>query len=314
MQGTKREKKLVIWIAVILLLGNVSGCMKKAEPESGETPYIVGVVTKSKDSEYWMSVCSGMEKAAKDFGISVMIVSPESELDDRVQKKMIHDLIQKGVDALAVSPIQSYDTEYLKEAEEKQIPVISYDTRIVKDGIPYVGIDNKKVGEELAKTMAEQLGNVGTVGIVSGDFQQTSHKERTEGIRSYIEKNTDIDIAFVESGYSNLLMSEEEISKLMTEHSNLDGIFATSAVTALGIMEYMQNRPVKIMTIDTQRDAIEAVSNGRISALAAQSGYDIGYAAIEYIAEHRDENINEMEDKILDIEIITKENVEQWKE
>ncbi|MEF9954838.1 MAG: substrate-binding domain-containing protein, partial [Clostridium sp.] len=88
--------------------------MKKAEPESGETPYIVGVVTKSKDSEYWMSVCSGMEKAAKDFGISMMIISPESELDDRVQKKMIHDLIQKGVDALAVSPIQSYDTEYLK--------------------------------------------------------------------------------------------------------------------------------------------------------------------------------------------------------
>ncbi|MEG1945604.1 MAG: substrate-binding domain-containing protein [Lachnospiraceae bacterium] len=314
MSGKKRKQGMKILLAAIIGCGMLSGCGEKEKSAYHKEQYTVGAVTKSKDSEYWMSVCSGMEKAAKDLGVSVMILSPETESDDKVQKKMIHDLIQKGVDALAISPIQSYDAAYLEEAKEKQIPVISYDTRIVEEGVPYVGIDNRKAGEELAKTMAEQLGNTGKVGIISGDLHQTAHKERMEGICSYIEKNTEIEIAFVESGYSNLLMSEKKISNLMEENPNINGIFATSAVTALGIMEYMQDSPIKIMTVDAQQDAIEAVKDGGIAALVAQSGYDIGYAAIEYIVSHKDETMQEQKDEILDIEMITKENVETWKE
>lgn len=298
-------------LAAVLLLGGTACTANKATAQT--KPYVVGAVTKSADSEYWMSVCSGMEKAATDFGISVIILSPESESDDKAQKKMIHDLIQKGVDALAVSPIQSYDTAYLQEAEEKQIPVVSYDTRIVKEKIPYVGIDNQKVGEELAKTMAQQMGNVGKVGIVSGDLNQAAHKERVDGIRSYLKENTAIQIAFVESGYSNLLMSEKEIARLMQVYADVDGIFVTSAVTALGIMEYMRGTSVRIMTVDAQQDTIEAVKNGDIAALAAQSGYDIGYAVIQYIAEHRGKEIMDSADKILDVEIVTAENIGTWK-
>lgn len=146
-----RNSRAVRFAAAIMLgVCAVTGCARNEKTESDEKPYTIGVVTKSRNSEYWMSVCSGMEKAGKDYGVSVKIISPDSESNDRMQKKMIHDLIRQDVDALAISPISSYDAPYLAEAEEAGIRIVAYDTKILAKGIPYIGIDNRKAGEELA--------------------------------------------------------------------------------------------------------------------------------------------------------------------
>lgn len=287
-----KQSRLKVFCTVLLcamLAGSTAGCRKNEVSETENPKYVIGVVTKSRDSEYWMSVCSGMEKAASDLGVSVIIMSPDTETDEKAQQQMIGSLLKKDIDALAVSPINSYHAEdYLKSAEAKGIQVVSYDTKIMEKGIPYIGIDNEKVGRDLAKYMAGRMDKKGQVGIISGNLKQSSHAARLNGFKEYIEKNTDIKVAFTESGYSNLRMSEQEISRLMKEHPDLNGIFATSAVTALGIMEYMGDRPVLIATVDAQEDALDAVKKGRIAVLAYQPGYEIGYETIRYIVNQKD--------------------------
>ncbi|MDU7031031.1 MULTISPECIES: substrate-binding domain-containing protein [Robinsoniella] len=290
----------------------LAGCSNRQETVSKNDAYVIGVVTKSRDSEYWMSVCSGMEKAADEEGVSVLIVSPDTETDAVLQKKMIQDLLDKKVDALAVSPIDSYsNADYIKKANEMGIPVFAYDTQIADAEVPYIGIDNEKTGWELGKYMAKQLHNKGKVGIISGDLKQMAHAGRIKGFEEYIQKNTDIQVAFVESGYSNLQMSEREITRLMNENPDISGILATSAVTALGIMEYMKGSPVAIVTVDAQEDAIEAVKNGGIAALASQSGYEIGEETVRYIVNHK-KGSDQEDQKILPVEVITNENVEDY--
>lgn len=300
------------FLALVLLMGLSACTMQKSEIKS-EKSYVIGVVTKSRDSEYWMSVCSGIEKAAADLNVSSLILSPDTEADEKIQEKMIYDLIDKGVDALAISPINSYHCEeYVKVAREKGIAVFSYDTDMNVEGVPYIGIDNEKAGRDLAEYMAKQLSNEGMIGIISGSLQQKSHSDRTKGFLDYIKNNTRIQVAFNESGYSNLQVSEQEISRLMKENPQISGIYTTSAVTALGIMEYLENQPVKIITFDAQEDALEAVKNGGIAALAAQSGYDIGYETIHYIM-NQEKGISQEEKQILPASLITKENVNQYK-
>ncbi len=157
--------------------------------------------------------------------------------------------------------------------------------------------------------MAEKLGNQGRVGIVTGDLRQTAHSERMEGIRSYIEENTDIEVAFVESGYANLRISEAEISRIFSEYPDIGGIFATSGVTALGIRQYLGKSPVLVMTVDAQQDALTAVERGELAALAEQSGYEIGYETVRFIVENRENESVRLEDQILDADILTKENI-----
>ena len=53
-------------------------------------------------------------------------------------------------------------------------------------------------------------------------------------------------------------------SRLMRETSDLNGILLRAPWTALGIMEYLGDRPVLIATVDAQEDALDAVKKGKI--------------------------------------------------
>lgn len=299
---------------VVLHIGVLFGCGEREEKDAKELSFVIGVVTKSRNSEYWMSVCSGMEKAADEMRAEVIILSPDSETNEEIQKKMIEDLMKKQINALAVSPINSYhNSEYIERAEEDGIAVYSYDTPIADYDVPYIGVDNEKVGYELAEVIAKRMNYQGNVGVVSGDFNQLSHQRRMKGFQEYISAQPDMRIAFVRSGYSNLRISEGEVQKLQEEYPDVQAIMSTSAVTALGIMEAYKERPLYIASIDAQEDAIDAVKDGGMTALAAQSGYDIGYETIRYIMED-EQGIQKKEDKILEAEILTQDNVGTYEE
>lgn len=317
-QGKRREEKkgktlclfyASVLISLIFCLGGCAG-QEAAQPEAD---FIIGVVTKSRNSEYWMSVCSGMEKAAKERNVQVVILSPDTEAEKEVQKKMIHDLLKMKVDALAVSPIDSYDNaDYLALADELEIPVYSYDTPIRDGEMPYIGIDNEMMGYELAKVMAEKMGHKGTIAVIAGSREQASHGDRVVGFERYMaEHEPDIEIGVVKDGYSNLRVSEKEMEEIEDTYPDLDGIMTTSAVTALGLAEATKGMGVIIATVDDQEDAVLAVEEGRIAVLGAQSGYDIGYGTVNYIVNDR-EGIDQEADMILEAAILTGETAGEY--
>ena len=88
---------------------------------------------------------------------------------------------------------------------------------------------------------------------------------------------------------------------------------ATIAATAIGITESIPKDQVKVVSIDIQEDAMDAVRDGTISALIAQSGYEIGYETIQYIHEILTGTV-ENSGQILDAELLTKQNIETYKD
>ena len=134
-----------------------------------------------------------------------------------------------------------------------------------------------------------------------------------EGFIDRMKDEPEMKVVFVESGYSNLQMSEVKIRRIRAAHPRIEGIAATSAVTALGIAEGLEADAVKIVSIDVQKDAVEAVLDGRIAALIAQSGYEIGYRTIQYIDGLRS-GTAESSGEILDAGVLTAENVEAYME
>lgn len=291
-----------------LCIISIEGCSGKVSQDA-DNQFVIGVVTKSRNSEYWMSVRAGMEKAAEESHVKVVILSPDTETEKKIQKNMIQDLLKMKVDALAVSPIDSYDNQdYIAQAEALGINVYAYDTPIVDAEVPYIGIDNEKVGYELAEVMAEKMGHTGNIAVIAGSREQASHDERVSGFERYMSGEADIHIEVVKSGYSNLRVSEQEMEEIQKSYPDLDGIMTTSAVTALGLAEATQGSGVAIASVDAQEDAIRAVEEGRITVLGAQSGYDIGYETVKYIINDAQGKEQEPE-KILDTQILTRENV-----
>ena len=148
------RKKYICILAAVLSFCSLSGCGPSAK-KTEEEKVTIGVVTKSKSSEYWLSVCDGMEDAAEKYHADVVILSPDSETEEKVQKNMIRDLLKTDIQALAVSPIDSYECEeYVQQAKEKGISVYACDTPIEDADVPYIGIDNEKLGYELGEQLA----------------------------------------------------------------------------------------------------------------------------------------------------------------
>ena len=201
---------------------------------------------------------------------------------------------------------------YLDEIEKKKITAVCFDNGMVGGELPYIGIDNHKTGYQLAQELAEQLDHKGQVGIVAGDLKQKGHRERVEGFEEYMKSEPEMTVKFVESGYANLQMSEQKVRDLMGQYPQIRGIMATSAVTAMGLVDELKDTDIKIVAVDEQEDSLKAVENGQILALAAQSGYEIGYETIHYIQNLR--NGKHLKKKYyLNAEILTQDNVKEYR-
>lgn len=306
------KKRAMKGIAVALCAGVLLiSCSSEQQIRIEET-YTIGVVTKSGTSEYWMSLCEGVEQAADQYGMDVIILQPDSEKNKEAQIKMVETLVRKNVDIIAISPVDSGDAQiYLEAAEEKDIPVITFDDRFDDQQIPYIGIDNEKAGYELMKYMAEQMDHHGQVGIISGPLSQRCHRLRIEGAKKYLAEETNMELIYVESGYSNLQMKETEIKRLQEEYPDVEGVMVTSAATAMGFVDAVSDEKLKIVSVDAQSDAVSALQEGKITALLAQSGYDVGFEMVRYIEELRKQGAEETE-KILDVPMLTQSNVEEY--
>lgn len=301
-------------LAVSIFISGCSFSRRTSDVSGGVQDHqVVGVVTKSNTSEYWMSVNSGMEAAAAKNNMEIIFMAPDSEQDKEVQEKQVEKLVEQQVDAVAISPIDSYSVpEYMELIRQKNIPVVSFDTGFEDCELPYIGIDNYKIGYELGKELARQLDHQGQVGIVSGDLDQMGHRERARGFQDYIAGEPEMTVGFVESGYANMQMSEQKVRALMQEYPQVKGIMATSAVTALGLADVMKDTEIKIVAVDEQEDSLDALEKGEICALAAQSGYDIGYETIECIVKMCRGETVEMEN-YLDAQILTQENLQAYR-
>ena len=100
---------------------------------------------------------------------------------------------------------------------------------------------------------------------------------------------------FVESGYANLQMSEQKVRDLMGQYPQIRGIMATSAVTAMGLVDELKDTDIKIVAVDEQ-----------------ESGYEIGYETIHYIQNLR--NGKHLKKKYyLNAEILTQDNVKEYR-
>lgn len=268
-------KKLAVLLVPLLLCGCGGIQMRRGQPD-----YTVGVVLKGMQTHYWMDMRSGMEQAALDNGIDLYLLYPEGELETEEQKGMIGDVLNSDADLLLVAPCDSYDTEWFAErAEEKDIPVLTVDTRAIDTDLPYIGADNEAVGRLAAEYLSEQLPPNARIAIIAGAQNQASHLDRIGSFRRYLDPSFRVVRIF----YTDVLQSDGYETAKQLEGERIDGIFCASAAVGLGAATAQAElgETAQIVAVDTVDDALQALQDGTMNALVSQSGYDIGYRAVE---------------------------------
>src|SRR5690606_38760104 len=96
---------------------------------------VFAVVPKSLDNPFFSDVESGAAAAAEELGVELQFVGPAVH-DIAQQIAVLESVIESGVDAIAVSPIDAASvTPVIRRAIDAGIPVITFDS----DALPESG-------------------------------------------------------------------------------------------------------------------------------------------------------------------------------
>ena len=312
-----------------LLIVSQLGCKKGPDGSteldaSGGKKLVIAAIPKSTGGEFWETVEQGARDAAKELDVELKWEGTLTETEIAEQNKIIENMINLGVDGMAIAPLNNKATaKPVANAVDNQIPVVIFDSALNGDKhVAFVATNNVAGGELGAEHMREQLGEgkkkVAVLRFVQGTASTENRAKgfiaamKTAGIEivadAYPEDGT---VAGCKKTASNVLEGFVQGGRL-----ELDGLFACNLTTALGAAAALDDLrkgnvavDVTFIGFDTSPKLIKGVQSGDIAALVSQDPKRMGYLGVETIVKHvRGEAIENHVDT--GVELVTAERLE----
>tara|TARA_Y100000758_G_scaffold73456_1_gene48892 strand:+ start:281 stop:1489 length:1209 start_codon:yes stop_codon:yes gene_type:complete len=132
-------------------------------------------------ASFWTIASKGVIAAGNKLGVNTDVLMPAEGIAD--QKRMIEDLITRGVQGIAVSPIDAENqVDLLNQAAEKT-RLITHDSDAPKaNRLVYIGMDNYTAGRMCGELIREALPKGGKVMLFIGRLEQDNARLRRQGV------------------------------------------------------------------------------------------------------------------------------------
>ncbi|NGZ77592.1 substrate-binding domain-containing protein [Saccharibacillus alkalitolerans] len=260
----------------------------RSEELRGELGENYVMVTFLSGIEYWKSCLKGFEDAAEALNVSIEYRGA-TQYDAREQITVLEQIIAKKPAGIAISAIDpSSLTGVIDKAVDAGIPVVVFDSGAPgSKAYSFLGTDNYAAGATAADQMAELLGGQGKVAVITLPSQQ-NHDERTRGFRDTIEKrHPDIKVVAVEDDKGDAMAAKELTKSLLKRYPDLAGVFVTEAAGGKGAgeaaKELKREEKLRVIAFDTDKDTLDMIREGSISAAIAQGTWNMGYWSLQYL-------------------------------
>ena len=169
-----------------LMLSAAAAALLAAPGAASAADYTFALVPKNVNNPFFDQARDGCKKAEEELGgaIECRYIGPGEHGGGEEQLQMVNDLIQSGVDGIAVSPSNAAAmASALAQAKAAGIPVLTWDSDLLPENqdlrIAYVGTKNYDIGVNLAKIVAaDQAGrrhDLHPVGRRRGRQPQRAH-------------------------------------------------------------------------------------------------------------------------------------------
>lgn len=152
--------RIIHFLGAVVCLFAILSCSKT----SGDDKFRIGVSQCSDD--YWRVRTNDEIKREALFHDDVELLFRSADGDNSRQIDDIRHFINEGCDLIIVSPNESAAiTPVVKEAIDKNIPVVTFDRQIDGDGFTaHMEVDNRKLGEAVA--LYSRASNTGKLNII----------------------------------------------------------------------------------------------------------------------------------------------------
>jgi ribose transport system substrate-binding protein len=284
--------------AALCVAALVSGCSKSeaptpaaggaAAPAAGKKLKLAFVSNNA--ATFWTIARTGCEAAAKELGnVDVDFVIPSTGSAAEQQQKL-DDLVAKGVDGIAVSPIDPKNqTDFLNKIAASTLLITCDSDAADSKRVCYIGTDNFAAGVEAGKLIKEALPNGGKIMVFVGYADAQNAKDRFGGIKKELEgskieiidlRTDDTDNVRAQGNASDTLVKYPDISALVGLY-NYNGPAILNAVRGANA-----TGKVKIVCFDENAETLDGVASGDIYGTVVQQPFEFGKQSITKMAKY----------------------------
>lgn len=201
----------------------------------------IGVLIPELSNIFSTTIISEMEEILRGKGYGVIVCDCKS--DAKLEKESMRFLLSKMVDGLIVMPI-STDGEVFKIAKENDIPVTIIDRMTECKRASHIVINNREVSENAVNELIAK--GYKKIGIVSGNDDIYTAKERKQGYKEALEKVGSYDENLVYDGKLTIEGSYIATKKMLEEHSDIQAVFVTNYEMTMGSLIAMSEKGIKV--------------------------------------------------------------------
>ncbi|MBR4078940.1 MAG: sugar ABC transporter substrate-binding protein [Christensenellaceae bacterium] len=255
----------------------------KEETKSTE----LALVPPAMESPFYAAVIEGAKPMAEQLGYTLTVLSPEQADDAAGQVRIVEDLVERGVAAIAIC---AHDDKAIvtavKKANEAGIPIVIFNSLTdLPDGevYAYTGYEQEDGGANIADWVNKVTNGNAVVGVLEGlpGFHTIA---RGGGFTERIKEYPGVTVAASQAADWSRETGMNVATNMFQANPEITVFYGMNDEMALGAAQAMKDigrEDILTVGIDGNPNAIEAVKAGQLTATLYVNPGKIGSSAVE---------------------------------
>lgn len=196
-----------------------------------KNPIRIGVIVQSVETMFMHTVFEEIERASAHFTTTgaEVLVRPLEGVDAQQQLDVIDELLEAGVQGIALSPAEDERVRARIQELSERMPVVTFNSDLPDSGrLCYVGVDNFACGRMSAGLMDLLLAGHGEVLLVAGQENNWSHQQRVDGFQAEAAANfPGLSLLPLQTCGDDQQLAHDIVCRAVQEHPSLRGVYVS---------------------------------------------------------------------------------------
>lgn len=247
-------------------------------PKLSGKPKKVGFAQTESNNPWRLAQTASMQAEAKNRGIELVYTDAAGSAAKQVSD--VESMIAQKVDAIFLAPREEKPlAAAVKKAKEAGIPVILLDRNVDQslakageDYVTFIGSDFVEEGKRAADWLVKTTNGNAKIIQLLGTTGSSPANDRRKGFEDAIKGQAGMQILDSQTGDFARDKGRQVMEQLLTAHPDVTAVYAHNdemAIGAIAALEAAGKQPGKdviVVSIDGEKDALQAIIDGKMGA------------------------------------------------
>jgi len=266
-----------------VLISLLSGACSRSH---GPSKFRVAFVTNNA-ADFWTIARKGCEQAGREIpNVEVEFKIPSAPTAAE-QRRVIDDLLAKGIDGIAISPVDpANQTQMINDVARKALVITQDSDAPQSERACYIGTDNIAAGRQAGDLIKEALPDGGKIMIFVGNLDVRNAQERYQGVKDALQ-GSKVEIIDIRTDGTDRVRAKSNATDALIKYPDIAALVGLWSYNGPAILNAVTDArkvgQVKIVCFDEEDPTLAGIKDGSIYATVVQQPYEFGYQSVQLI-------------------------------